>query len=130
MKLTEENFVLYAAKYYDNPSCFTEEEFISDLKRFQYLKKLLNRYTYTGDIQERLVLNHIIILYNVFGLAATNMLFMKLLEHAHVIKPFLVFLNYMPETFIEFEDKRIHSSDIPMDPRIVDYLRELERSNA
>jgi len=117
-KLTRRNFKLFAAKHYDNPECLDIEEFNQDLSRFKYLKRLLRRYELTGDLQERLILNHVIILYNVFGIKACNkMMWYKINEeHWHYIKPFLVFLNYLPE------DEKV---EIPMDPYIVEVLRKL-----
>lgn len=76
-KLTEDNFIRYAMNHYDNPGCHSIIEFEDDLRRFLYLKKLFNRYTYEGDLKERLILNHIIVLYNIFGSALTDMLFLK-----------------------------------------------------
>lgn len=97
-KLDESNALLYAAKHYDNPQCYDTIEFYDDLKRFQYLKRLFNRYKETGELKERLVINHIIILYNVFGsLPCTRLLFLKLGEHCDVLKPILEFLGQMPE---------------------------------
>jgi hypothetical protein len=122
MILSEDTFLLYAAKYYDNPQCSSYEEFEEDLKRFQYLKRLFNRYGNTGELKERLILNHIIVLYNCFGKNTTNMLFMKLEESQATLKPFVIQLNFMPE-FIEYNNKRILSSDIPMDPIVVQTLR-------
>jgi hypothetical protein len=122
MILSEDTFLLYAAKYYDNPQCSSYEEFEEDLKRFQYLKRLFNRYDNTGELKERLILNHIIVLYNCFGKNTTNMLFMKLEESQATLKPFVIQLNFMPE-FIEYNNKRILSSDIPMDPIVVQTLR-------
>jgi len=122
MILSEDTFLLYAAKYYDNPQCSSYEEFEEDLKRFQYLKRLFNRYDNTGQLKERLILNHIIVLYNCFGKNTTNMLFMKLEESQATLKPFVIQLNFMPE-FIEYNNKRILSSDIPMDPIVVQTLR-------
>ena len=77
-ELNEENFILFASKHYNNPRCLDIEEFYEDLARIKYLKRLLRRYQQTGIIQERLILNHIIIIYNVFGISAANkMLFYK-----------------------------------------------------
>ena len=117
-KLTRRNFKLFAAKHYDNPECLDIEEFNQDLSRFKYLKRLLRRYELTGDLQERLILNHVIILYNAFGIKACNkMMWYKINEeHWHYIKPFLIFLNYLPE------DEKV---EIPMDPYIVEVLRKL-----
>ena len=124
MELTDNTFILYAAKHYDNPQCSSYEEFEEDMKRFQYLKRLFNRYEASGELRERLILNHIIVLYNCFGLAATNMLFLKLHEHSKVLKPFLIKLNFMPD-FIVYDKKRIRSSDIGMDPIIIEQIRNI-----
>ena len=103
-ELTADNFELFATKHYDNPSCIDVEEFRDDLKRFKYIVRLLNRYKETGLIQERLVLNHIIILYNVFTISACNrMMFYRIpTELWGCLKPFLLFLNYIPEN--QFND--------------------------
>lgn len=122
MILTDNNFLVYAAKHYDNPQCLSTEEFEYDLKRFQYLKRLFNRYENTKELKERLILNHIIVLYNCFGLAATNMLFLKLKDHQHFLKPFILKLNYMPE-YISYDDRKIPSSSISMDEHIISVLR-------
>lgn len=95
--INETNFILYAAKHYNNPDCFDTEEFLTDLKRFKYVKRLLNKYRETGDLKERLILNHIIIIYNIFGVVpATRMLFFRLNGHYEYLKPFLEFLGYLP----------------------------------
>ncbi len=76
--LTEDNFLLYAAKNYDNPQCSSTEEFYDDLKKFKYIKRLFNKYAETGELKERLILNHIVVLANVFGPeAAVNLLFLR-----------------------------------------------------
>ena len=127
-KLDESNFFLYAAKHYDNPYCYDTIEFYDDLNKFKYLKRLFSRYEETGELKERLILNHIIVLYNIFGVdPTTRMLFLKLRGYHHYLKPFLVLLNYMPENVkcIGIEGKDILSSDIPMDPQIVERLRKI-----
>lgn len=126
-KLDESNFLLYAAKHYDNPQCFDTIEFYDDLKRFKYLKRLFGKYEESGELRERLILNHLIILYNVFGNEATRMLFYKLDGYYSYLKPFIVLLGYMPEkiTGIGIENKTIHSSDIAMDSNIVKTLRNI-----
>ena len=127
-KLDEANFFLYAAKHYENPYCYDTLEFYDDLNRFKYLKRLFSRYEETGELKERLILNHIIVLYNIFGVeATTRMLFLKLRGSYQVLKPFLVFLNYMPDVVrhIGIEGKDIISSDIIMDEVIVDKLRQI-----
>lgn len=126
-KLDETNFLLYAAKHYDNPQCFDTLEFYEDLARFKYIKRLFNRYEEAGELKERLVLNHLTILYNVFGIAATRMLFFKLDGYHHMLKPFIVLLGHMPEVIkgIGIQNKTIFSSDIHMDENIVQILRNI-----
>jgi len=117
-ELTNKNFELFAAHYYNNPECMDVEEFKEDLSRFKYLKRLLRRYEVDNDLQYRLILNHLIVIYNVFGIEAANkMIWFKINhEHYHFIKPFLIFLHYLPE------DERV---EIGMDPGIVEILRDL-----
>jgi hypothetical protein len=126
-KLDESNFVLYAAKNYDNPQCFDTLEFYEDLSRFKYIKRLFNRYEESGELKERLILNHLIILYNVFGAATTKMLFFKLNGHLHLLKPFILLLGFLPDKVsgVGVENKTIISSDIPMDDNIVQILRKI-----
>jgi hypothetical protein len=124
MQLFESNFLLYAAKYYDNPHCHDVTEFEEDIKRFQYLRKLFGRYRQCGDLKERLILNHLIIIYNCFGANATNMLFMKLDEYHELLKPFVVYLNFMTET-IEYDGKIIYANKIISDPIITEKLGEI-----
>lgn len=94
-ELSDENYVLYAAKHYYSPRCIDAEEFYDDLNRLVYVKRLVNRFNRGGDLAERLVLNHITILVNVFGHeAALRLMEFKIgLENWSVIKPFLVFIN-------------------------------------
>ena len=117
-KLTDNTLFLYAAKHYYNPRFSDMEEFFEDLKRFKYIKRLVNRYLETDKFPDRLLLNHIIIIFNVFGIEATlNILELKL-ENRHwpVIKPILLYLNYIRN------DQYI---GIVMDPYVVDFLRKL-----
>jgi hypothetical protein len=126
-KIDESNFMMYAAKHYDNPQCFDTLEFYEDLSRFKYIKRLFNRYEESGELKERLILNHLIILYNVFGPVTTRMLFFKLNGHLHLLKPFIILLGFLPERVygIGVENKTIISSDIPMDENIVKLLRKI-----
>lgn len=124
MILDEKSFLLLAAKNYDMMRSSGVEEFYDDMKRFQYLKRLFRRYDEDKDLKIRLILNHIIVLYNCFGNSATNMLFYKLKEYHKYLKPFIVFLNYMPET-IEYENVIIYDSDIDMDIKIIEELRKI-----
>ena len=124
--LTNENFIMFAIKSYDNPSCSGLREFEDDLKRLRYVKRLLGRYKLTGDIKERLIINHLVVLYNVFGAEpATHMLFFKIQEKFWPeLKTFLVFLNYMPD-FVRVRGQNIKSSDITLDQHIVELLRKI-----
>jgi hypothetical protein len=122
MRLAESTFLLYASKHYENPQCSDIAEFEEDLKRFQYLRKLFGRYRQDNDLKERLILNHLIIIYNVFGPEATNMLFMRLHEYHEYLKPFVEYLNFMPE-FIQYEDVFLHKSSIISDPFISEKLK-------
>ena len=116
--LNRRNFELFASQNYNNPECLDIEEFKEDLARFKYLKRLLRRYEIADDLQIRLILNHIIVLYNVFGIESANRMVWYKIESEHwtYIKPFLVFLNYLPV------DEKV---EIPLDPLIVDLLRKL-----
>lgn len=118
IELTEENLFLYAAKHYYNPKYIEAEEFYEDLKRFKYIKRLLNRYLESGNLSERLILNHVIVVFNVFGIeAGLNILELKLEEkHWPLIKPFLIFLKYI---------RNDQYTNIPMDQTIVDALRKI-----
>lgn len=124
MILTESTFLLYASKHYDNPQCTDIIEFEEDLKRFQYLRKLFGRYRQDNDLKERLILNHLIIIYNVFGPEATNMLFMKLHEFHDCLKPFVEYLNFMPD-IIRYEDVFLHKDNILSDELILKTLKEI-----
>jgi hypothetical protein len=125
--VNEDNFVVYAAKHYDNPQCYDTEEFLDDLKRFKYIKRLFNRFEITGDLKERLILNHIMVLYNLFGDEATVLLFVKLRGYYTFLKPFLVLINRMPDRVhgVVTRDNVVYNSDIAMDPRIVEALRNI-----
>jgi hypothetical protein len=96
--LTNDNFELFAAKYYENPSCLSADDFYEDLAKFKYVVRLLRRYRHSGKIKERLLLNHIISIYNVFQIqAATRMLFYRVDEELWpALKSFLIYLNYLP----------------------------------
>ncbi len=123
MKLTDDNFILYAMRHYDNPQGHTIQEFEEDLKRFLYIRKLLNRYKKEGELRERLILNHVVVLYNLFGDAVTNMLFFKIdRQDWPALVPFLVYINRMPDTI---EQHSIKSSDIQLDQIVIAALRKI-----
>lgn len=117
-ELNSENFFLFASKHYVNKQCTEVEEFYEDLNRFKYLKRLLRRYEASGELQERLILNHLIVIFNVFGIeSAKRMVFFKTDGSSYPqLKTFLVYLNYLKE------DERV---EIPLDPHIVSTLRNL-----
>jgi len=97
-ELTEENFLLFAIKNYENPQAVTKEDFDKDLNHFKYIKRLLKRYKNTGQLKTHLLLNHFIILYNIFGEAATPMLFFKIEQDLwSSMKTFVMFLGKLPE---------------------------------
>lgn len=125
--LNESNYILYCAKNHDGRYFTTTEEFYDDLKRVAYIRKLITRYIETGDLRERLILNHIIVLNNLFGPVATcRILFFKLADQLQYIKPFLVMLNILPEkVFYVGEQEVIDTDYIAMDPTIVDALRKI-----
>ena len=97
-ELNDENYVLFAIKYYDNPQAVTQEDFFEDLNRFKYIKKLLRKYVKTGDLKTSLLINHFIIVFNIFNEAALPLLFFKIEEELWCpLKTFLLFLNRIPE---------------------------------
>lgn len=126
-KLDDSNFFLYAAHHYNNP-CVDEQEFQDDLARIKNLRRLFGRYEKHGELKERLILNHLMILYNVFEhKALTRMLVFKLYDQLHILKPFLLLLHYWPDIVdnIGPNNETIRTSDIIMDMRIVDVLRKI-----
>lgn len=125
--LTDDNVLLYAIKAYDRPNCI-KSEFKDDFKRFSYLGRLFRRYRKTGELRERLILNHLVVVYNVFGPeAGTRLLFfyIRSVEYS-ILKTFLVFLNYMPEVVRGVRDADIYSSSLPIEMTIAKKLRELK----
>ena len=124
--LNDDNFIMYAMKCYTSPHCIMSE-FEGDIKRTKYLKRLFRRYKVTKSLKERLILNHIILLYNVFGVeAATRILFFKIDEKDYdVLKTFLIYLNYMPNKVKGIAGKDIESSNILIDVDVANTLRSL-----
>ena len=124
--LSEDNFIIYAMKAYDRPNCIMSE-FEEDLKRIKYVKRLIKRYRITGELKERLIINHIIILSNVFGVEPTvRMLFYKLdYSDFDILKTFLIFLNYMPKVILGIKGKNINASDISVDLFVGKRLRNI-----
>lgn len=125
--LSNENVMLYAAKAYDKPNCIMSE-FKEDMKRFNYLKRLFQRYRKLGEMRERLIINHLVVLYNVFGPeVTTRLLFFKLnTEDYSALKTYLLFLNYMPNIVRGIKGTNIHSSDISVDMSIAEVLRTIK----
>lgn len=97
-KITTDNVVLFAMKHYDNPQCQSEDEFHDDMKRFKYIKRLLRKYAESGELRERLILNHMTVIINVFGpdAASTLLLFKIEPELWYILKPFMDFLSVLP----------------------------------
>lgn len=125
--LTNENILLFAMKAYDRPGMLLSE-FKEDYKRFEYIKRLFRRYRKHDDIKEQLILNHLVVLYNVFGVeSTTRLLFFKIHRDDHsALKTYLLFLNYMPDRVFGIKDDDILSSNIPIDFKIVSRLREIK----
>ena len=122
--LTNDNILLYAAKAYDKPNCIMSE-FKEDMKRFNYLKRLFKRYRKVGELREQLVLNHLVVICNVFGPeVATRILFFKMSKDDFpALKTYLLFLSCMPEKVKGIKGHDIISSDIPVDMTIAEVLR-------
>ena len=105
-ELNQENWLIFAIKNYNNPLSVTYSDFEEDLKRFKYIKRLLRRYESTGELKTHLILNHVIVLYNVFDEAATPLLFYKLEEtYWSVIKAFMLFLDRLPPVLTKDVDE-------------------------
>ena len=118
-ELNDDNFQLFAIKNYENPQAVTKEDFDKDLNHFKYIKRLLKRYKNTGVLKSHLLLNHFIVLYNIFGAATTPMLFHKIDEDLWpAMKTFIIFLNRLPEW------PKTHIHDIKVD---LNCLKELNK---
>jgi hypothetical protein len=126
-KLTDKNFLLYCASHYDNVEYASTEDFLEDLNRIKYIKKLITRYIEYGELKERLILNHIIILNNCFGPEVLNrVLYLKLKPQMKYIKPFLILLEIMPDKIYNVNDETVIDTNmIEMDLNIVDKLRKV-----
>lgn len=123
LKLTENTFIQIAMHWYDNIQCTTIEEFEEDIKRFMYLRKLFSRYKDNNDLKERLVLNHLIILHNVFGVITPELLFFKIdKKFLGVLATFMLYLNIMPEEIPELD---IRLSDLELDQEVITKLRNI-----
>ena len=126
-ELNNDNVTIYAVKAYDRPNCVMSE-FKDDMKRFNYLKRLFKRYRKLDELRERLVLNHLVVLCNVFGPeVATRLLFYKMSKDDYpALKTYLVFLSVMPDRIRGIKGQDIISSDIPVDMKIADILRDIK----
>ena len=124
--LNEDNFMIYAMKSYASPNCVMSE-FEGDIKRTKYLKRLFRRYKVTKTLKERLILNHVILLNNVFGPEVTaRILFYRIDERDYdILKTFLLYLNIMPDRIYGINGKTIQTTDIPVDMNISEILRKL-----
>lgn len=125
--LNDDNFLLYCASKYDNIRYASTEEFLEDLNRIKYIKKLVTRYLEYGELKERLILNHIIVLNNCFGAeACCKILYFKLKPQMKYVKPFLVMLDIMPERMYNVGDEKIVDTNvIEMDQEIIAKLRKV-----
>ena len=126
--LNEDTFLIYAMKEYNNIQCTGVEEFYDDLKKIKYIKRLFNIYKNDGQLKERLILNHLIVYYNVFPVqSGTRILFYKIEEHFWpMLKTFLIFLDRMPEKIESIRGNEIKSTDITLDEGIVTRLRTIK----
>ena len=119
-ELNEDNYILFAIKHYENPQSVTKEDFFDDLKRFKLIKKLLKKYVIDSKLNAKLLINHFLILYNVFGEATTPLLFYKIeSEYWTLIKTSIIYLGRFPE----YPKTELHS--IPVDINFLKLLREL-----
>ena len=126
--LNEDNYNMFAMRYYDNPQCTTVEEFNDDLNKIKYVKGLFNRFLETGELRTILILNHLIVIYNVFeNEAATRMLFFRVEKKFYsILKPFLIFLNRLPDTIKGINGEDIRTSHIPLNETTIKELRKIE----
>ena len=119
-ELNESNYMLFAIKFYDNPQAVTKDDFESDLKRIRYIKRLLKRYKNTGELKIHLIMNHLIILFNVFNDAAVPLLFYNLEEELWpIVKSFLVYLKRIPE----YPKTKVDTIDV--DKNVIQQLQKL-----
>ena len=119
-ELNEENYIMFAIKHYDNPQAVTQEDFFEDMKRFKWIKRILNKYKNTGDLNVHLLINHFMILYNIFGEAATPLLFFKLNKELwSVLKTFILYLERLPEY------PKTSLNDIPVDIECLKILKSI-----
>lgn len=125
--LTDDNFLLYCASHYENVEYASTDDFIEDISRLKYIKKLINRYTEYGELKERLILNHIIVLNNCFGPEVVcKILYLKLKPQMKYIKPFLILLNILPDYIYNVDNETsVDTNLIEIDMNIVEKLRKI-----
>lgn len=125
--LTDDNFLLYCAQHYENKQCHSTEEFLEDVHRIKYIKKLLTRWQEKGELKDRLILNHLIVLQNVFSPEVLcRILYLKMVQQMPLLKPFLVYLGIMIETIRDVQERgSIATDSIGMDQGIIDALRRI-----
>jgi hypothetical protein len=126
--LNDNNYIMFATKYYINPQCTSVEEFNDDLNKIKYVKRLFNRFLETGELRVNLILNHLIVIYNVFeNEAATRMLFFKVeIKFYSILKPFLIFLNRLPDVVVGIDGEDIDTKIIPLNETTIKELRKIE----
>ena len=126
--LNEKNYLHFAMKYYDNRQCTSIEEFNEDLIKINYVKRLFNRFLDTRELRTILILNHLIVIYNVFeNEAATRMLFFRVEKKFYsILKPFLIFLNRLPEKVKGIDGEDIQTNHIPLNETTIKELRKIE----
>ena len=126
--LNEKNYLHFAMKFYDNRQCTSVEEFNEDLNKIKYVKRLFNRFLDTGELRTNLILNHLIVIYNVFeNEAATRMLFFRVEKKFYsILKPFLIFLNRLPEKIKGIDGEDIQTNHIPLNETTIKELRKIE----
>ena len=125
--LSERNFMIFAAQNYKNPHCASIDEFCEDIRNLKYCRKLITRYINKGELKERLILNHLITLSNVFEPEALcRMLFLKMEDQMKYLRPFLEYIGILPEHIYNVKTERvIDTQNIPLDQGIIDALRKL-----
>ena len=126
--LNEKNYLHFAMRYYDNRQCTSVEEFNEDLNKIKYVKRLFNRFLETGELRTNLILNHLIVIYNVFeNEAATRMLFFRVEKKFYsILKPFLIFLSRLPEKVKGIDGEDIQTNHIPLNETTIKELRKIE----
>jgi hypothetical protein len=126
--LNEKNYVHFAMKYYDNLQCTSIEEFNEDLNKIKYVKRLFNRFLETGELRIHLIMNHLIVIYNVFeNEAATRMLFFRVERRFYsILKPFLIFMNRLPKVVRGIDGNNIITNEIPLNEMTIKELRKIE----